>query len=79
MTQATKISKEQLLAAIEPFLAIEKRALRQFTLVGTWDLDAFSGARDLTEAAGISWDFEGWARTAETIKNHGLLGGVVLG
>ena len=43
-----------------------------------WDAPAFERARELTERAGCSWDFAGWADTLRTVEAAGVLGGVPL-
>jgi hypothetical protein len=41
-----------------------------------WDAPEFANARELTEAAGCVWDFDGWRDTADCIR-QGCLGGTV--
>lgn len=41
-----------------------------------WDAPEFQAARDLTEAAGCVWDFDGWRDTRDGLANSGWLGGV---
>lgn len=41
-----------------------------------WDAPEFQAARDLTEAAGCVWDFDGWRDTRDGLEASGWLGGV---
>lgn len=64
-----------LLGALRRAAEAEDRFLAEHPNEDTWDLVAAQDARDLTEAAGMRWDFVSWQDALECAED-GKLGGV---
>lgn len=64
-----------LLSSLRRAAEAERRFLAEHPDQDTWDLVAAADARDLTEAAGMKWDFTTWEDALECAV-AGELGGV---
>lgn len=74
-TDHLRDSNATLLSALRRAAEAEARFLAEHPDQDTWDLTAAQDARDLTEAAGMRWDFVSW-QDALACAEAGELGGV---
>lgn len=74
-TDHLRDSDATLLSALRRAAEAEARFLAEHPDQDTWDLTAAQDARDLTEAAGMRWDFVSWQNALEYAE-AGELGGI---